>query len=205
MTIVMYDAADPAVVRDVIPSTAQAVAGYVGPPSNINRYVTFPAVVARFYSHAHCFSIATHNFLLAACLDVETGDATPDQAPGWYHYALAAGHWRPCFYANASTMPAVKAALVGAGIPRASYRLWVAAYPGTGPNIPAGFDAHQYTDHGPNGENYDISVCTDDFFGPPPAPTPPPAPPHSPWQLGFNAGFTKGFNVGFSSGWKARG
>jgi hypothetical protein len=195
--ITMYDAADPAVVRDVIPAGAQAVAGYVGPAGPSNHFVTFPAVVGRFYPHAHCFSIAAQSFLLAACLDIESGDATPAQAPGWFHFAKAAGHWRPCFYANASTMPQVEQQLQAAGIPRAAYRLWVAAYPGTGPNVPPGFDAHQYIDHGPRGENYDISVCLPDFFGPPPAPKPPPA---SPWQFGF----TKGFNVGFNAGWNAR-
>jgi Glycosyl hydrolases family 25 len=196
MTITMYDAADPAVIRNTIPGDAKAVAGYVGPPSSINRYVTFPDVVKRFGGKAHCFSIAVHDFLIAACLDIETGDATPAQAKGWFHLVKAHGQYRPCFYANASTMPAVKQAL--SGIPRNQYRLWIAAYPGSGANIPPGYDAHQYTDHGPHGENYDISVLRDDFF--PSAPKPSPPPPHSPWQIGFN----KGFNTGFNAGWKAR-
>lgn len=172
MTITMYDAADPQVVAHVIPSNAQAVAGYVGPTGPINRFVTFPAVVARFSGHAHCFSIATHSFLIASCLDIENGDATPEQAVGWYFMMRAHGQFRPCFYADAATMPSVEAALQKAGIPRKDYRLWIAAFPGTGANVPAGFDGHQYTDHGPHGENYDVSVLLPNFFDGPHKPKP---------------------------------
>lgn len=195
MTRLMYDAADPVVIVRDVPADAFAVAGYVPPVSPSNRYVTFPAVVERFYPRAHCFSIAVQPWLIAACLDVETGDATPADAPGWYRKAKAAGQWRPCFYANASTMPAVQGELERAGIPRGDYRLWVAAYPGTGVNVPAGMDAHQYTDHGPHGENYDVSVVSDDFFPPPPKPKKrKPKPPH-PKVIGASAGAALGAGI----------
>ena len=50
-------------------------------------------------------------------------------------------------------------------------RRWVAAYPGTGANVPPGFDAHQWSD---GGGNLDTSVCLSDFFDS--APPPPPRP-----------------------------
>jgi hypothetical protein len=173
MTITMYDTTEPS----LLPSDAQAVAGYIGPPSSSNRYVDFGEIAHRFYGHAHCLSIAAQAFLIAACLDVETGDANPGQAPG--------------FYANLSTMPALIGALRGAQIPRSEYRLWVADWDGVA-ELPAGYDAKQYTDHGPHGENYDISILRDDFF---PKPKPKKLPKPHPKVIGASIGVVLGAGV----------
>jgi len=59
------------------------------------------------------------------------------------------------------------------------FDLWVAWW-GVGPTTIPGAFAHQYTDRGPHGENYDISVITDDTWGIVPAPPAPPVPPVPP-------------------------
>lgn len=103
------------------------------------------------------------------CCDCETGDLTVTQAIAWVEASLAHGVYRPCVYANASTWDGgLFAALEKYGD---SIRRWVAAYPGTGANIPAGYDAHQYATGG-----VDLSVCLPNFFDAAPKPAPKPAP-----------------------------
>ena len=140
-----------------IPANAVAVAGYID-----GHYQSFADLAKRFYPHAHCVSISVWGND-AACLDVETGDATPSQVPGWVRRQQSNGAKRPIVYANRSTMPAVWSALNGAGIKRNEVRLWVADWTGT-PHIPPGYDACQWIDHGPHGENYDQSLCLGNFF-----------------------------------------
>ena len=148
----MYDSVD----VSTVPLNAQAVAGYVG-----GSWPTYLPLVQAFPKAKH-LSIAIAASEDADCLDIETGDATPDEAPGWVRRQWARGVKRPCLYANLSTMPAVEAAL--AGIPRTRYRLWVAQYliPRR-PHLPAGFDACQYDDQA-LGRNLDVSLLRSDFF-----------------------------------------
>ena len=178
--ITMYDTIPDSVGQ--IPADAQAVAGYVD-----GWYVSFPLLVERFASQAHCLSIAVHPNDDAACLDVEPGDATVGDAPAWVDRQLARGQWRPCVYASQSSWEDDGLYGLLAGY-ETRIRRWVAAYPGTGANVPSGYDAHQYADVGPHGENYDTSVCRDDFF--PSKPTPPPDPHHYQWF------FDQPFNTG---------
>jgi hypothetical protein len=151
-TIVMFDTVD----VSTVPADAIAVAGYTS-----GSWPTFDGLVRRF-PHAHHLSIAVQADHDADCLDVETGDASPDQAPAWVRRQLNRGVWRPCLYANLSTMPAVIGALAGAGLVRPHVRLWVAEY-NYHPHIPAGFDACQWTDQA-LGRNLDESLCWDSFF-----------------------------------------
>jgi hypothetical protein len=151
--VAMYDAVD----VSQIPANAEAVAGYVG-----GSWPTFAELASRF-RHAHRFSIAVNAGEDAACLDIENGDATPDQAPAWAKRQLARGQHRPCLYASASQMPAVWAAIARAGIHRQEVRLWVADWTYQ-PHIPAGYDACQWTDKA-LGRNLDESLCTAGFFG----------------------------------------
>lgn len=160
MTVIMYDSIE----AGAAPTHAQAVAGYVD-----GIWPSYGPLLSRFNTRAHCLSITVRGGV-ADCLDVEKGDATVAQAAPWVSSMLHRGVWRPCVYADASTMPAVERAL--SHLPRSSYRLWVASYPGGGAGVPAGFDAHQYINHGPHGEHYDMTVCLDSFF-----PAPPPKPP----------------------------
>lgn len=161
--ITMYDSVD----VSQIPAAALACGGY-----RDGRWPTFQALSERF-PHARLLSIAVSASTDADCLDIEQGDATPAQAPGWVKRQHARGIPRPCLYANASTMPAVLAALKAEGIPRGMVRLWSAHYtvahicgPDTCayPGVPA-CDGTQWTDRA-LGRNLDQSALLDDFFAP---------------------------------------
>ncbi len=73
-------------------------------------------------------------------LDVETGDATPAQAPGWVQKRRDQGAW-PSVYMNLSTWPMVRDAIRAAGLVEPPY--WVAAYDGN-PELMPGAVAKQY-------------------------------------------------------------
>ena len=100
------------------------------------------------------------------CLDIETGDAVPSDAPAFVHSWVRVNTTKPLLYANGSTMPYVENALNAAGIPRVNYGLWVAAWDND-PVIPGGFDAIQYA----STYNYDADSFDSSLF----VPTPPPA------------------------------
>src|SRR5438270_326146 len=57
-----------------------AVAGYLG-----GRYVTYPDLL-RLYPHRRKVSIAVFSSVRGRFLDVENGDATPEEAPGWLRH-----------------------------------------------------------------------------------------------------------------------
>lgn len=149
--ITMYDS----VAASAIPAHAAAAAGYIdGDP----RLRSFDAIAARF-PRAHLLSITVEGGR-ADCLDIEPGNPVPaTQAGAWVRSMHRAGFKRPCVYAPATLMPTVRASL--GGLPRASYRLWVAEWDDR-PDIPAGYDAHQWANQDPRG--CDASVCLDDFF-----------------------------------------
>lgn len=163
MTRLMYDSID----ISQIPADAGAVAGYVN-----GRWPTFTKL-ARF--KANRLSIAVSANADAACLDVERGDATPAQAPGWVHRQHERGEPRPVIYASRDAMGDVLRELAAGGIARGNVRLWSAHY-GLGPHIcgpvtcGAGFqaDATQWTDKA-LGRNLDESLLADGFFPPAPA------------------------------------
>lgn len=101
MTLAGYDSIDPA----HIPTGAPVAMGYVD-----GRWPDFAAEAARltlggtFVVSISCF--ATDD---ADMLDVEAGNATPDQAPGWVLHQRAHGA-DPVVYCSASAWPAVRAA-----------------------------------------------------------------------------------------------
>jgi hypothetical protein len=108
------------------------------------------------------------------CLDVENGDARPEDAPPWTDRRRVAGHPGPLNYCSEDTRQALLAAY-------ASYQngavpvpgLWVAAYPGKGPVLQEPTDVgHQFVDHG----GWDQSVMVDYLPGIDPAPPLPPLP-----------------------------
>lgn len=163
MSIVMYDSIDPS----QIPDNAQAAAGYVN-----GSWPTWSSLAAKF-PNAHRLSIAVNSSGDATCLDVENGDATVGDAPGWYARQVAVGVWRPCFYASAGIMDGLVATLQQAGIARSSVRLWSAHYsgehicaPGSCGTTSTAMDATQWTDQA-LGRNLDQSLLVDDFFGTP--------------------------------------
>jgi hypothetical protein len=111
-----------------------------------------------------------HN--LGDCLDVERGDATPTQAPGWVKLRRGSGHPGPLVYCSEANRQAVLNAFAQQGV--AAPPLFIAAYPGSGAVLQHPADAgHQFIDHGP----WDESVVIDYLPGIDPAvPTPKPQP-----------------------------
>lgn len=81
-------------------------------------------------------SIAVLSIVVSAAhsgdvLDVETGDATPDQVPQWVRDYSRPIHKVPTVYCNRVTLPQVVSALDAAGIPRHSVFYWIATLDGT--------------------------------------------------------------------------
>ena len=112
-------------------------------------------------------------------LDVEKGDATAGDAPGWVQRRREAGHGGPLVYTYESNRAAVIAAFASANVPLPG--LFIAAMPGDGAALQRPTDVgHQYAQGG-NGA-YDISVVVDHLPGIDPTPAPQPAPPPHPNQ-----------------------
>ena len=159
MTITMYDA----ITLDNLPSDGKYFAGYVG-----GNWVTYPQIKARFPG-ATVLSIAINASETAQCLDIETGDAVPADAPAWVLHQKTP---RPCLYASVSTMNTLISILNTAGISRASVRLWSAHYthsahicgPSTCNQMSVAADGTQWTDNA-LGKSLDQSLLNDDFFG----------------------------------------
>lgn len=156
MTLTMFDS----VYVSSIPSTGMdAVAGYVG-----GHWPTFPDLVKRF-PHLPALSIAVNSTQDAQCLDVENGDATPAEVPGWLdRMAKAHPDRTSIIYCSASLIPAVRTNAGGR-----KYLLWSAHYNGQHICSPTGCgyqqaDATQWTDKGPNGENIDRTVMSSAFL-----------------------------------------
>ena len=155
----MADAIDPA----NLPAGMDAYAGYVD-----GRWPDYQAEIQKFPA-AHHLSISAFATDDSDCLDIETGDATNAQAGPWVARQRANGAGRPCVYTSLSNAQALIATLDGVGVPRASYRLWLAHYTNTAhicsPACGLGFtdiaDGTQWTDHG---GVYDESLLDDTFF-----------------------------------------
>lgn len=152
MARLMFDGVTPASV----PAGAAIYAGYVG-----GEWPSYAALAAAHPAALHV-SIAVNADEDARVLDVESGDATPAQAPGWATAQRKGGNPYPVIYMDEANWPAVKAAFAGQGVAAPLY--WVAAYvkdPTKVPAIPAGAIAVQYYDYG----GYDASVVADNWPG----------------------------------------
>lgn len=163
MTITMFDSVD----TGLLPA-GYAYAAYVD-----GIYANYAAVKGRFLQ-SDVLSIAVSSASNADCLDIETGDASPESAAAWVTRQLARGTARPCLYADASEMIQVIEAMKAAGIPRSTLRLWSAHYTNSahicGPSscgtLPENADGTQWTDTA-RGINLDESLLLPDFFGKP--------------------------------------
>jgi hypothetical protein len=120
-------------------------------------------------------------------LDVETGDATPDQAHGWIAMRKAAGLYRPTIYCSRSVIPAVRAG-TGSYVLGKDYDIWVADYDGSAASVYPGTAAKQYL----STPGYDLSVVYDAGWPhrKPPGTPPPVAAPGWPAGLVLRAGDT---------------
>jgi hypothetical protein len=146
----MYDA----VTAHNIPSNAQMVAGY-GDTIKIPQWTQADWDLFPNATKLIIVKKASSNF--GHALDVETGDATPAEAPGWAVMRRKAGG-APIVYCNASTWPAVKAAFASANVDPPLY--WIAQYNGID-IIPAGAIGKQYASN----NLYDTSVMEDSIPG----------------------------------------
>lgn len=141
----MFDSVTPA----AIPPTAELVGGYIDgafawPASAWSR---FPRSV-----QVHIAVFASTN--AGHVLDVERGNASPAEAPGWVARRRLAGA-DPSVYCDLSTWPAVIAAFLNAGVPQPHY--WIAHY-GGGRDVPLGAVALQYAQPPESGGAYDVST-----------------------------------------------
>ena len=162
--LVMYDNVE---VSLFVPG-GDAYAGYVN-----GLYANISAV--RAYAKAQGAQVVDISVFAsgdATCLDVEPGNATPAQAPGWVKRQVARGVRRPIVYCSASQMNTVLRYLQGAGISRGQVRLWAAHYgagrhicgPATCHLVSVACDGTQWTDRS-HGRSLDESALADNFFG----------------------------------------
>lgn len=163
----MYDA----VTASNIPRTAAMVAGYI---DKIKLEPWSAADWARFPNAVKVEIVKKASTNAGDVLDVEPGDATPAEAPGWVLRRRAAGA-DPTVYMNASTWPSVRTEFQRQGVPEPWY--WVAKYDGS-PTWGAGWAAarcvaKQYL--GDVAPGIDVSSVTDYWPGvdarPGPAPS----------------------------------
>ncbi|MGH3625886.1 MAG: hypothetical protein ACRDRL_00345 [Sciscionella sp.] len=150
----MYDA----VTWQNIPASAAMVAGYD------DGGFAWPLAAWTRFPHAVKVHITVFSANEAQVLDVENGDATPAQAPGWAQERRKAGQ-DPTVYCNASTWPDVRAAFGRQRVAEPHY--WIADYDGRA-EIPAGAVAKQYLG-GPTAP-VDVSAVADYWPGVDPAP-----------------------------------
>lgn len=168
-SVTQYDS----VTLATIPPNPFALAGYTS-----GFWPTYLPMRSRWPT-AHTVSIAVNTGRRADCLDVEPGDATPSQVPGWVRADRQAGFARPCIYSSYfEFVTEIRPALQRAGISRESVWEWDADYTYRA-HIDLSFDGTQWTDVA-FGRNLDASTVTRQFLSiaqPPllaPAPKPPP-------------------------------
>lgn len=159
--VTMFDSIDLA----QIPADAPAVAGYTS-----GNWPTWGQLMAR-WPHAHRLSIAVNASHDADCLDVEPGDARPDQAADWVKRQRRRGIKRPVVYCSVSQAQTLLDLFTEAGLKRSQFRLWTAHYtnrehrcgPGCGFGLRDEADATQWTNRA-QGRNLDQSICAPGFF-----------------------------------------
>lgn len=123
---------------------AAKVAGYVD-----GRYAWSQAQWDLFPAADHVRIAVRASTNAGDVLDVETGDATPQQAKAWIEMRRAAGLWRPTVYCSLSVVPDVRRE-TGSLILGRDYDIWVAKYDRSAaqpavPGLPsASFAAKQY-------------------------------------------------------------
>lgn len=157
MTRTMYDGVDPS----RLPVYCQLAAGYID-----GLYAWEAAGWERFSAQTTLVRIAcfaeTNN---GDFLDVEQGNAAPEQAPGWITMRRRAGHPFPAVYMNVDTWPRVRQAFADQHVIEPLYI--VAEWDGKAA-VPAGAFGKQYVSD--NQAGFDLSVIGDYWPGVDPAP-----------------------------------
>lgn len=136
-----------------IPRDAALVAGYGNGAYrwSLRDWALFPP--------ARCVVISiSASFFAAILLDVEFGDATPEQAPAWIPSSARTTGWVPTLYGTKTTLDRCRQLVTAAGL-ECDYGL--AEWTGV-PHLPAGYAFCQYAapGHGSPG-HFDMSVVAD--------------------------------------------
>jgi hypothetical protein len=167
-----------AVGISVIPAGWPYVAGYTD-----GSWPTINLLLAAF-PHSHILTVTVNTSGHADCLDIEPGDATPDEAASWVRadeqVKTTGGRQafpRPCIYAPLYLWQDIWANLNANGIPRSSVWEWDAHWDYFA-HIDQGFDATQWTDSAlghPHllDESMVSTAMVDGIFGAPPKPVNP--------------------------------
>lgn len=153
----MYDSVD----ASAIPTTAPIVAGYVD-----GAYVWSSGNWGRF---PHSIKVRIAVFADTDdghVLDVEQGNATPGEAPGWVLARRKAGV-DPTVYCSLSEWTTLRNAFTHANV--AAPHWWIAHYDGI-ETIPVGAIAKQYADDTMLSGHYDLSAVADYWPGVDPRP-----------------------------------
>lgn len=153
MTRIMYDTINTSISD--IPPNPQMVAGYVD-----GLYAWNQADWNRFPDAVKIRIAVFSNTNDGHVLDVEPGNATPAQAPGWVTLRRASGLATPTIYVSEGSWDAVWNQFVSQKVEQPLY--WVAQYDGS-PVIPHGAIAKQYFSS--NKPNFDSSVVADYWPG----------------------------------------
>ena len=151
-----------------LPPGFPAYAGYVN-----GEYTTWPLLKKRFpRSRLLPITITLNDLVWAQCLDIENGDATPDQAPRFINLVPNALRM---LYISRDSVPDLMQIMGAAKIERNRWKLWTAHY-GFGKHIcgpwtcklPFQADGTQWVDWG----EWDESLLDDNFFTLPTSRTP---------------------------------
>ena len=143
-----------------IPGGARMVAGYSWWPSySWSRFRNVPSILVATSASEDWGDV----------LDIEQGDATPNQGEGWISMRKRAGYYRPTIYCGESNIGAVRA---GTGHWRLGidYDVWIAFWNNYPSSYP-GAVAHQY--YSRPDQAYDLSVVFDSGWPHRHAPSPP--------------------------------
>lgn len=155
-SLTFYDAVN---AQDVPPG-AKCVAGYAD-----GAFRSLGPLRERFPA-ALWLSIATSPSTDAMVLDVESGDATPEEGLKWIRRQITRGVKRPVIYCSLAGVPRLESLLHTSGLTRSDIRLWTAHWTrrphicssacGVPMNEPAG--ATQYDSN--NKRGYDTSLSS---------------------------------------------
>lgn len=150
---VMYDTDTP----EQMPTSGwDLLAGYRN-----GSYLSYDALKKRFPNAVVVGIDVMNQPGIAQVLDRETGDATIEDCPGWYDASIARGIFRPTIYFSLTDYDAI-ATVMG----NRKWDAWIADWSGRDRPLFHNEVATQIQNHGPNGENIDISIVHDDTWNP---------------------------------------
>lgn len=152
------------ITPSAMPASFPGLAGVIGYTDG--NWPDYEALKARYPGLVHVSCTVTASVIGAVILDVEQGDATPQQAPNWAERSRAIGI-TPVVYCNYSTWPLVKEQFTLQQVAQPLYG--IAEYDGV-EEIPIGAIYKQFK----NTAGYDVNLVADYWPGVDPEPVPTP-------------------------------